>query len=59
MLEEKVDGVSPNEQHAITTLKRIKQFVKEKPSIYMPTHDPLSVKRLSNKEICASDFKDS
>jgi N-acyl homoserine lactone hydrolase len=59
MLEEKVDGVSPNEQQAIMTLKQIKQFVREKPSIYMPTHDPLSVKRLSNKETCASDFKDS
>jgi N-acyl homoserine lactone hydrolase len=54
MLKKKVDGVSSNEQQAMLTLERINQFVGEKPTIYLPTHDPLSVRRLSKKESCVS-----
>jgi N-acyl homoserine lactone hydrolase len=57
MLEQKVDGVSSNEQQAILTLKLINQFVEEKPTVYMPTHDPLSVERLNKTEICTSNLR--
>jgi len=57
MLKQRIDGVSSNEQQSTLTLKRINQFVLEKPTIYMPTHDPLSVVRLSNKDICGSYLK--
>jgi N-acyl homoserine lactone hydrolase len=50
MLKQKVDGVSPNEQQARLTLHHINQFVREQPTIYLPTHDPLSTKRLSEKD---------
>lgn len=48
MLKRKVDGVAPNEQQARLTLDRINQFVKEQPTI--PTHDPISAKRLTEKD---------
>jgi N-acyl homoserine lactone hydrolase len=59
MLKQRVDGVSSNEQQAILTLKRINQFVQERPTIYMPTHDPLSVVRLGKKEICDTSLKNT
>ena len=50
MLQEKVDGVSRNNKVALNTLKNIKNFSKEFPTIYLPSHDPFSSKRLENKE---------
>lgn len=50
MLKQKIDGVAPNEQQAQLTLDRINQFVREQPTIYLPTHDPLSAKRLTEKD---------
>ncbi len=50
MLQEKVDGVSRNNNVALNTLKNIKNFSKDYSTIYLPSHDPLSAKRLKNKE---------
>ncbi len=40
MVEGKVDGVSLDEGVAMRTLEAIKSFVKTRPTIYLPTHDP-------------------
>jgi N-acyl homoserine lactone hydrolase len=50
MLLEKVDGVSLNNGVALTTLKNIKHYAKLNPTIYLPSHDPDSAKRLRNNE---------
>jgi glyoxylase-like metal-dependent hydrolase (beta-lactamase superfamily II) len=49
MLDEQVDGVAPNAQAARETLARIHQITRETPTIYLPTHDPKSGERLTNK----------
>ena len=50
MLLEKVDGVSLNNNVALNTLKNIKHFAKLNPTVYLPSHDPNSAKRLRNRE---------
>ncbi len=53
MLDQKIDGVSLNEQVARETLRRIRQFVHNVPTVYLPTHDPESAARLSNGTVAA------
>ena len=48
MLAGKVDGVST--AVAATTLQTIQQFVRETPTVYLPSHDPDSVRRLQTRE---------
>ena len=48
MLSGVVDGVSPNEAVAKATLKRIREFCAQRPTVYLPTHDPASADRLAN-----------
>lgn len=50
MLLEKVDGVSLNNGVALNTLKNIKHYTKLNPTIYLPSHDPDSAKRLRKNE---------
>ncbi len=47
MLAGKVDGVST--AVSATTLQTIQQFVRETPTVYLPSHDPESATRLQNK----------
>jgi glyoxylase-like metal-dependent hydrolase (beta-lactamase superfamily II) len=49
MLEQAVDGVSPEEAAAIDTLERIKRFVLETPTVYLPSHDPDAAQRLATR----------
>lgn len=51
MLEQTIDGVSPNEQAARQTLKRIGAYVRMEPTVYLPSHDPEAPKRLSQRQI--------
>jgi glyoxylase-like metal-dependent hydrolase (beta-lactamase superfamily II) len=51
MLEQTVDGVSPNEQAARQTLKRINEYVSSMPTVYLPSHDPQAKERLSQRQI--------
>lgn len=51
MLQGKVDGVSHNDKVALETLKNIKAFCESNPTIYLPSHDPDSAKRLLQQEI--------
>jgi glyoxylase-like metal-dependent hydrolase (beta-lactamase superfamily II) len=42
-----VDGVSPDEDVARTTIERILALGRERPLVYLPSHDPLSADRLA------------
>ncbi len=44
-----VDGVSPNEVEAAATLAAIRELCAQRPTIYLPTHDPKSAERLSQR----------
>jgi N-acyl homoserine lactone hydrolase len=47
MLAGSVDGVSSDEQVSRATLNAIKQLARERPTVYLPTHDPGSAVRLA------------
>ena len=47
----KVDGVSPNEEVARQTLSRIIALSKERPMVYLPSHDPEGQSRLLNQSV--------
>ncbi|HEV7494362.1 N-acyl homoserine lactonase family protein [Baekduia sp.] len=44
--ELRVDGVSPKDDVAIATMKTILAHAKTNPTVYLPSHDPQSVRRL-------------
>jgi glyoxylase-like metal-dependent hydrolase (beta-lactamase superfamily II) len=50
MLEQAIDGVSPDAQIARQTLKRIQAYAQMTPTVYLPSHDPLSKERLSQRQ---------
>jgi glyoxylase-like metal-dependent hydrolase (beta-lactamase superfamily II) len=45
------DGVSPDPHQAMDTMKKILNFAKQLPTVYLPSHDPNSMLRLRNMEI--------
>jgi glyoxylase-like metal-dependent hydrolase (beta-lactamase superfamily II) len=45
----KVDGVSPDERISSATLGAIRRFAEERPTVYLPTHDPQSAIRLMRR----------
>ena len=49
MEEQEVDGISPDEEEALRTLRKIRQYCSENPTVYLPTHDPHSAQRLAGK----------
>lgn len=46
MLAGKIDGVSADEAIASATLRTIRRLTRERPVVYLPTHDPRSAVRL-------------
>lgn len=50
MLEQVIDGVSFNEQVSLQTLRRIREYVRAFPTVYLPSHDAASVERLSLRQ---------
>jgi glyoxylase-like metal-dependent hydrolase (beta-lactamase superfamily II) len=42
------DGVSPNPNQAVDTMQKILDFAKQRPTVYLPSHDPNSELRLKN-----------
>jgi N-acyl homoserine lactone hydrolase len=47
MLRGVVDGVSPDVPAAARTLERINALVSERPTVFLPSHDPASGERLA------------
>ena len=54
LLRMKVDGVSPDEEMARLTMAKILKYAMEFPTVYLPTHDPDSRRRLENKLLLLS-----
>jgi N-acyl homoserine lactone hydrolase len=48
LLDEQVDGVSPSEAVSLQTMRRIVEYARSQPTVYLPTHDPDSADRLAN-----------
>jgi glyoxylase-like metal-dependent hydrolase (beta-lactamase superfamily II) len=53
LLRKIADGVSPDPNQAIDTMRNILSFASQRPTVYLPTHDPKSEKRLNNKTTLA------
>jgi N-acyl homoserine lactone hydrolase len=51
MLAGRVDGVSADERISRATLDTIRGFALAHPTVYLPTHDPLSAARLANRQL--------
>jgi N-acyl homoserine lactone hydrolase len=51
MLAGRPDGVSPDPARARDTLARIRRLAAERPTIYLPTHDPESTLRLERGQV--------
>lgn len=54
LIEGKVDGVSPNEEVSRATLSRIGELARERPLVYLPSHDPESASRLASNSLLES-----
>jgi len=50
MLRGAVDGVSPDTSAAALTLKRIRELASQRPTVYLPAHDPASGERLAARQ---------
>jgi hypothetical protein len=46
-----VDGVSPSVDIAKATQAKIAALAKEQPLVYLPSHDPESPERLTNRSV--------
>jgi N-acyl homoserine lactone hydrolase len=49
LLQKIADGVSPDPNQAIETMRNILSFASQHPTVYLPSHDPQSEMRLENK----------
>jgi glyoxylase-like metal-dependent hydrolase (beta-lactamase superfamily II) len=49
-----VDGVAPNASTAVRTLERIADLAAERPTVYLPSHDPASAERLAARRPAAA-----
>jgi N-acyl homoserine lactone hydrolase len=50
MLEGAIDGVARDERAARETLDRIREFTRQRPVVYLPSHDPEAGMRLDARE---------
>jgi len=55
LIQKIADGVSPDPNQAIDAMQNILSFANQRPTVYLPTHDPNSEKRLKNKTILSLD----
>jgi N-acyl homoserine lactone hydrolase len=51
MLAGQIDGVAKDDKTALATLSALRQLAEERPTVYLPTHDPESAERLSNRRL--------
>jgi glyoxylase-like metal-dependent hydrolase (beta-lactamase superfamily II) len=49
LLQKQIDGVSPDEETARQSMQKILDYAKERPTVYLPSHDPKAVQRLDGK----------
>ena len=49
MLNRIADGVGPDVTQSMVTMDRINELVEKTPSVYLPSHDPESEKRLKER----------
>src|SRR6185503_12519424 len=54
LLNKVADGVSPDPNQAIRTMQNILDFAKQRPTVYLPSHDPNSALRLKNMQIISA-----
>jgi glyoxylase-like metal-dependent hydrolase (beta-lactamase superfamily II) len=50
MLARRIDGVSPDAAQARQTLERMHRLIAERPTVFLPTHDPDAERRLAALE---------
>jgi N-acyl homoserine lactone hydrolase len=50
MLDGAVDGVAPDVRTAGETLDRIREFTRQRPVVYLPSHDPEAAERLAARQ---------
>jgi N-acyl homoserine lactone hydrolase len=50
MLQGRVDGIAPSDEQAEETFARLQQLVAERPTVFLPTHDPDADARLERRE---------
>ena len=53
LVAERIDGVSPDEGVALTTLRRLKAFAATRPTVFVFAHDPQSAERLAAHQLLA------
>lgn len=46
MIDKNIDGVSPSPRLARDTVARIHEFIRAQPTVYLPSHDPMSKQRM-------------
>jgi glyoxylase-like metal-dependent hydrolase (beta-lactamase superfamily II) len=51
MLAAHVDGVSADDELAGATLRAIRRLAADRPTVYLPTHDPESAARLASRTL--------
>jgi len=56
LLKKIADGVSPDPNVTVDTMQNILSFAKERPTVYLPSHDPNSGLRLKNKTVVSKNL---
>src|SRR5262249_52934614 len=51
LVERKGDGVSPSEPISLDTFQTILRYAAARRTVYLPTHDPESARRLKTREV--------
>jgi glyoxylase-like metal-dependent hydrolase (beta-lactamase superfamily II) len=51
MLSGTIDGVSPDEAVTAATLANIRAFCAQRPTVYLPSHDPAAAERLRTRRV--------
>jgi N-acyl homoserine lactone hydrolase len=54
MVDGAIDGVTPDLRAARDTLRRIREFTRQQPVVYLPSHDPEAGERLEARQVVAS-----
>jgi N-acyl homoserine lactone hydrolase len=50
LIDQAIDGVAPDERGARETLRRIRELSRERPLVYLPSHDPEAAARLGARQ---------